>query len=413
MHTLLFLLSWGSAAVAQPRTVTHLEQSYRVVTVDLREQALDLVGQGSSAGLRTFAAVRAHYGDDLIAATNAGIFHTPERPVGLFVAGGREHHRLETGTGAGNFYLRPNAVFDVGRDGARVVDTVGYRRAPGLQIATQSGPALVLDGEIHPVFDPESRNRLLRSGVGVRDPHTVVLAISEEPVRFHDFATLFRDVLGCNDALYLDGVVSGLAARSGEVPGHTYAGLLVVADRKPTVRGVRDGDVVFHRSTSSQADAIAVATGSRYTHMGIVRIVDGAPMVLEAVQPVRLTPLAEWRSRGRTGTFAARRHPDADVVWTKPTLERLDALQAEWLGRSYDARFEWDDARLYCSELVHKAFGAAGVELAPLRTVASYGITDRRTLAAIRQRWGRFPAELEVIAPSDLYDAVDWQIVEP
>jgi uncharacterized protein YigE (DUF2233 family) len=39
------------------------------------------------------------------------------------------------------------------------------------------------------------------------------LAISNEPVNFHDFARLFRDVLGTPDALYLDGSVSRLYRR--------------------------------------------------------------------------------------------------------------------------------------------------------------------------------------------------------
>jgi len=40
----------------------------------------------------------------------------------------------------------------------------------------------------------------------------VVFAISEEPVNLYEFAVLFRDVLRCPDALYLDGVISSLYA---------------------------------------------------------------------------------------------------------------------------------------------------------------------------------------------------------
>jgi uncharacterized protein YigE (DUF2233 family) len=34
--------------------------------------------------------------------------------------------------------------------------------------------------------------------------------ISEQPVNFYEFAVFFRDELQCQDALYLDGVVSSL-----------------------------------------------------------------------------------------------------------------------------------------------------------------------------------------------------------
>jgi uncharacterized protein YigE (DUF2233 family) len=40
----------------------------------------------------------------------------------------------------------------------------------------------------------------------------VVFAISAEAVNLYEFAVLFRDVLGCPDALYLDGVISSLHA---------------------------------------------------------------------------------------------------------------------------------------------------------------------------------------------------------
>jgi len=38
----------------------------------------------------------------------------------------------------------------------------------------------------------------------------VIFALSDGAVRFHDFATLFRDDLGCTNALFLDGSISSL-----------------------------------------------------------------------------------------------------------------------------------------------------------------------------------------------------------
>ena len=52
----------------------------------------------------------------------------------------------------------------------------------------------------------------MRNGVGVVDRHSVLFAISEEPVSFYQFATLFRDELHCPNALFLDGTVSSLHA---------------------------------------------------------------------------------------------------------------------------------------------------------------------------------------------------------
>ena len=74
---------------------------------------------------------------------------------------------------------------------------------------------------------------VVRSGVGASDDHTVHLVLSEEPVRFWVLATLFRDVLGCRDALYLDGHISGMWGPSLPPWDRTraFAGFLVVLPR--------------------------------------------------------------------------------------------------------------------------------------------------------------------------------------
>lgn len=390
-----------AAALAAPgvttRTVEHLGDRYHVVTVDLRLATVDLLGQGERARPRTFEALRATLGDDLLAATNAGIFHAPSEPVGLWIEQGALASPLSVADGAGNFFLKPNGVFWVDGAGAHVADAAGFEVPDGTRLATQSGPALLLDGAVHPKLDPASGSLKLRNAVGVSDPWTVHLVVSEGPVRFHDLATLFRDALRCDDALYLDGTISGLWAPGlPEVPEHVaYAGFLVVVPR------LRDGDVVFQRSTSSQADAIALATGSEWTHTGVVRIVDEQPWVLEATSPVKLTPLQDWAARGEGGRFEVRR---SSTPWTPEALARLDALQAEWLGRPYDAAFGWDDDALYCSELVEKVYERAlGVELARRRRVDDYTIDDPALRRAMVARWGRIPSELRVVAPSDLF----------
>ncbi len=74
-----------------------------------------------------------------------------------------------------------------------MADAAGWSAPPSTRIATQSGPALVVDGVVHPAFDPQSANLKLRSGIGVSDPWTVHLVVSEGPSTLHDLATLFRD----------------------------------------------------------------------------------------------------------------------------------------------------------------------------------------------------------------------------
>ena len=147
-------------------------------------------------------------GERLLFATNGGIYSRELTPLGLYVEGGRQLAPLSKGQGGGNFFLKPNGVFYVTRGGARVVETRRYKPKETVINAVQSGPVLVLNGALHPGFIPGYHSRHIRNGVGVDGWGRVVFAISNQPVNFHDFGTLFRDELKCPNALYLDGTLS-------------------------------------------------------------------------------------------------------------------------------------------------------------------------------------------------------------
>jgi uncharacterized protein YigE (DUF2233 family) len=143
-------------------------------------------------------------------AMNAGMYKTDFSPVGLLVEDGREISRLNVADGTGNFFLKPNGVFYVSATGPRIVETTEYPAlANGVRLATQSGPLLVRNGVINPAFDAVSTSRLIRNGVGI-SKDAILFVISEQPINFYEFAVFFRDELQCQDALYLDGVVSSL-----------------------------------------------------------------------------------------------------------------------------------------------------------------------------------------------------------
>lgn len=154
-------------------------------------------------------------GETLLFAMNAGMFHPDYRPVGLFVADGRELGEVVTAGGGGNFGLLPNGVFCTGgRRPFAVIESRAFAEArPACRLATQSGPMLVIDGELHPLFLVDASSRHIRNGVGVSgDGRTAWFAISDRPVTFHEFGRLFRDGLGARDALYFDGSISRLYA---------------------------------------------------------------------------------------------------------------------------------------------------------------------------------------------------------
>lgn len=175
-------------------------------------------------------------GKELLFATNAGMYSPVHTPVGLHIADGAMLHPLDTGSGDGNFYLKPNGVFFISRSGsADIVETPLFSAgADTLVLATQSGPMLVSGGRIHPVFNPASTSTFIRSGVGVASDSIVVFAISNTPVTLHHFASLFRDRLHCNNALYLDGYVSRMylpALGRTETDGE-FTGIIAVTEKE-------------------------------------------------------------------------------------------------------------------------------------------------------------------------------------
>jgi uncharacterized protein YigE (DUF2233 family) len=142
---------------------------------------------------------------------NAGMYDEAGGPIGLYVADGRERHPINRRPGPGNFHMLPNGVLEVMQDGrVAIVPSGRYRPDSRPRWATQSGPMLVIDGVLHPAVQPNGDSRHVRNGVGVAGDSVAWFAISDEPVSFGRLARLFRDRLGCRDALYFDGSVSSL-----------------------------------------------------------------------------------------------------------------------------------------------------------------------------------------------------------
>ena len=180
--------------------------------------------------------------------------------------------------------------------------------------------------------------------------------------------------------------------------------------------GLRDGDLVFQESKSSQSEMVRALTQSRWTHMGVVFQEKSGPMVLEAVSPVKKTPLAQWIVRGQDGKYVAKRLIDAETRLRPAAIAKMRSLGASWLGRPYDLRFRWDDQSLYCSELAYKLFDrAAGLRLGKLQTAADMNLDDESVKRALRKRFAgvKFDPNEIVVTPDSIFNDPELIDVEP
>lgn len=207
-------LTCGPAAAVECEDVTFRDASYTICAVDVTQEDLRLFHRDADGKVYgQFGAIEAAVGP-LAFAMNAGMYHDDRSAVGLYKEDGAEQAPLVLSDGPGNFGLLPNGVLCINDAEAWVMESKRFFASARLcENATQSGPMLVIDGELHPRFIPNGSSKHIRNGVAAA-PHNPIVhfAISNEPVNFHDFGSLFRDYLGVDNALYFDGKVSRLYA---------------------------------------------------------------------------------------------------------------------------------------------------------------------------------------------------------
>lgn len=153
----------------------------------------------------------------------------------------------------------------------------------------------------------------------------------------------------------------------------------------------KEGDIVFQISKSKQSSLIKKATGSKWTHCGIIIEKGKEKYVLEASKTVRLIPLQQWIAQGDGGSIKNRRVID----------RTLKIKYKQYLGRPYDLAFSFDNDKWYCSELVYDIYkNQLGIELCQPRPVKDYNIKDKKIQAAMKNR--NIKPDQKVVAPSDL-----------
>jgi uncharacterized protein YigE (DUF2233 family) len=145
---------------------------------------------------------------DLKFAMNGGMFSENNIPKGLYIENFKTLHPIDTLSGEGNFYLKPNGIFYITKSNEfTVISTENFRTNSDIKFATQSGPMLIINGKTNPVFQKNSDNLNIRNGVGILENGNPIFVMSKKKINFYNFALLFKN-LGCKNALYLDGFVS-------------------------------------------------------------------------------------------------------------------------------------------------------------------------------------------------------------
>ena len=168
----------------------------------------------------------------------------------------------------------------------------------------------------------------------------------------------------------------------------------------------QNGDIVFQDSDGFQSAAIRLATNSSYSHCGIVLSINEEWMVLEAVQPVRVTPVKQWIAQGTNNKYVKKRLKESDLL-THKVENKMWATGKSFIGKNYDIYFGWGDDKLYCSELVWKIYHRAlGIELGKLKKLKEYNLNSKEVKEQLKLRYGKdIPLNDKMISPQDIFES--------
>lgn len=170
---------------------------------------------------------------------------------------------------------------------------------------------------------------------------------------------------------------------------------------------LKDGDMIFQTSQSSQCEALRIATKSKFSHCGIIYIKNGKSIVYEAVQPVKITPMEDWIKRGKGKNYVIKRLKNAEKTLTPYVLSKMKLEGEKFNNKDYDLYFEWSDNKIYCSELLWKIYkNGANIELCNLQKLKDFNLNDKKVKVILKERYGnKIPLDEKVIAPSQIVNS--------
>jgi len=139
--------------------------------------------------------------------------------------------------------------------------------------------------------------------------------------------------------------------------------------------------------------------------MGVIEWVKGKPMVVEAVGPVKRTPLQRWVRRGVDGHVVVKRLRARERLLTPSNLARMGRVAKRFMGTPYDGLFQWGHKALYCSELVYLVYlGGAGISLGEIQRVGDLNLAPESVRRLIKKRLGaRLDHSEPIITPASIF----------
>lgn len=179
-------------------------------------------------------------------------------------------------------------------------------------------------------------------------------------------------------------------------------------------REIRNGDIIFQISKSSQSLAIQLASKSKYSHVGIIFKNKNKYFVFEATRTVKLTPLGEWIKKGEKGHFVIKRLKFSDKILTDQALTKMRKVGERFKNKLYDSYFEWSDDKMYCSELVWKIYKESlDIEIGKVQKLSEFDLSSKIVRSKLTERYGNnIPMNEKVISPAAMFNSTNLILIQ-
>lgn len=163
---------------------------------------------------------------------------------------------------------------------------------------------------------------------------------------------------------------------------------------------IQEGDIIFQISLSGQSAAISEATNSKWTHVALVFKEGATWYAYEASSKVMKTPLKKFMDRGRSGIYVVKRINPKVAVLDKVKVEALRKAAKTFFDKPYDIFFEWSDSKIYCSELVFKAYlMALQLEVGKVERWRDMNLNSPKVQLLLKERLAKLHRNLDLDQP--------------
>lgn len=153
------------------------------------------------------------------------------------------------------------------------------------------------------------------------------------------------------------------------------------------IPALESGDLIFQTHPSSQAPAVMLATGSLYSHVGIIHKQGDKITVIHAARTVVESDFREFIETGWGQRMNIKRYEGLSTGQRDAVVERARA----YLGKPYDFAFHMGDDAIYCSELPYFAFAQEHIEVGKMEKIGDLYVNNALVKELFNKRWKGHP----------------------